>query len=159
VKSLLRLMGFGGYQVPNYSTLSRRRGDLPAEVSEALSGDKKLDIAIDSTGLKVYGEGEWKVRKHGASKRRVWQKMHIGIDVRTQQIVMAKLTSHSVDDAKAAAEMLKGEKRLRSFWGDGAYDDFCFREVLGPDVRQVIHCWWYMYGGGNIGILINDELN
>lgn len=138
VRSLLNLLGLGAYKVPDYSTLCRRQGSLSAEVSEAIEPGKKLDIAIDSTGLKVYGEGEWKVRKHGASKRRVWQKMHIGIDIHTQQILLVKLTSHSVDDAKAAADMVEGEKRLRSFWGDGAYDDFHFREVLGPDVRQVI---------------------
>ena len=27
-----------------------------------------MDIILDSSGLKVYGEGEWKVRKHGVSE-------------------------------------------------------------------------------------------
>lgn len=70
VASLLTLLGHAAYAVPDYSTLCRRQHCLPVEVSKALSSLRKVAIAIDSTGLKVYGEGEWKVRKHGASKRR-----------------------------------------------------------------------------------------
>lgn len=35
-----------------------------------------IDVVADSTGLKVFGEGEWKMRKHGKSKRRTWRKLH-----------------------------------------------------------------------------------
>ncbi|MFB2868758.1 transposase [Aeromonas veronii] len=45
------------------------------------------DLVIDSTGLKVFGEGEWKVRKHGAEKRRVWRKLHLAVDPATHKIV------------------------------------------------------------------------
>jgi hypothetical protein len=79
--SLLGLMGLRGFQVPDYTTLCRRQGCLSVEVSKALQSGKNIDVAVDSTDLKVYGEGEWKVRKHGASKRRIWRKLHIGIDV------------------------------------------------------------------------------
>ncbi len=118
-RSLLNLMGLGAYQVLDYSTLCKRQGSLSAEVSEAIEPGKKLDIAIYSTGLKEYGEGEWKVRKHGASKRRVWQKMHIGIDIHTQHIVSVKLTSHAVDEVKAAADMVKGQKGSALFGATG----------------------------------------
>lgn len=139
VGSLLVLLGCGDYAVPDYTTLCRRQSCLPVEVSQALSSGKKLDLALDSTGLKVYGEGEWKVRKHGASKRRTWRKLHIGIDVQTQEIVCVELTSNGEDDAAVAGKMLKGKMdKLTSFRGDGAYDDFKWREVLGPDVRQII---------------------
>lgn len=139
VKSMLRLAGYGDLAVPDYTTLNRRQGVLSVEVSRRLSGKEKLHIGIDSTGLKVYGEGEWKVRKHGHSKRRTWQKLHIGIDIDTQEIVLVKLTSNSIDDAAAGRVMLEGhEGKLKKFSGDGAYDDFSFREVLGKDVIQVI---------------------
>lgn len=108
-------------------------------VSRALESGKKIAIAIDSTGLKVYGEGEWKVRKHGATKRRTWRKLHIGIDVHTQEIVCVELTTNAADDAATAAKMLKGKTdKLNSFRGDGAYDDFAFRECLGSGVKQII---------------------
>lgn len=137
--SLLAMLGHGDYAVPDYSTLCRRQGCLPVEVSKALASNSKIDIAIDSTGLKVYGEGEWKVRKHGASKRRTWRKLHIGIDVDTQQIVCVELTSNAEDDAHVAAGMLKGKtERISSFRGDGAYDDFKLRKVLGNEVKQII---------------------
>jgi len=139
VKSVLRMMGHKDYAVPDYSTLCRRQACLPVEVSRVLAGRKKIDIAIDSTGLKVYGEGEWKVRKHGASKRRTWRKLHIGIDVATQEIVCVELTTNGEDDAAVAGRMLKGKThQLNSFRGDGGYDDFAFRKILGDEVTQII---------------------
>lgn len=139
VHSLLMLLGYKDYAVPDYTTLCRRQGCLPVEVSKALAGNRKIDIAIDSTGLKVYGEGEWKVRKHGASKRRTWRKLHIGIDVATQEIVLVALTANSEDDAQTAIQLLKGKTdKLGSFRGDGAYDDFKLRELLGNGVKQII---------------------
>lgn len=139
VRSLLLLMGKGGLPVPDYTTLCRRQGGLVIEISQRLAHGENLDIAIDSTGLKVYGEGEWKVRKHGVSKRRTWRKLHIGIDVNTQEIVAVELTTNGAADASTGARMLKGKtNRLKSFSGDGAYDDGDFREVLGPDVQHII---------------------
>jgi len=139
VSSVLTLLGYKDYAVPDYTTLCRRQGCLPVEVGQALTSNRKLDLALDSTGLKVYGEGEWKVRKHGVSKRRTWRKLHIGIDVTTQEIVGVELTTNSEDDAAVAGKMLQGKTaRLSSFRGDGAYDDFAFREILGSSVRQII---------------------
>lgn len=139
VNSLLKLMGHKDCQVPDYTTLCRRQGCLSPEISKALQRDTKIDIAIDSTGLKVYGEGEWKVRKHGASKRRTWRKLHIGIDVTSQEIICVELTPNSEDDAQVAGRMLKDNiAKLSSFRGDGAYDDFSFRAILGSQVKQII---------------------
>lgn len=139
VTSLLELLGYWAFAVPDYTTLSRRQRCLPVEVSKALTSNKKLDLALDSTGLKVYGEGEWKVRKHGASKRRTWRKLHIGIDVHTQEIVCVELTTNGADDAATAGKMLQAKTaQVKSFRGDGAYDDFAFREILGNDVGQII---------------------
>lgn len=139
VASLLMLMGREGYAIPDYSTLCRRQSLLAVEVSKALESGRKIDIAIDSTGLKVYGEGEWKVRKHGVSKRRTWRKLHIGIDVATQEIISVALTTNAEDDAAVAGRILEGKtEQLNSFTGDGAYDDFAFREVLGSRVKHII---------------------
>jgi hypothetical protein len=64
--------------VPDHTTLSRRGKDLNVVLPKQTSGH--IDIVMDSTGLKVYGQGEWKVRTHGKSKRRTWRKLHIGVD-------------------------------------------------------------------------------
>jgi hypothetical protein len=49
-----------------------------------------VDLVMDSTGLKVYGDGEWMTGKYGPSKHRTWQKLHIGIDVNSGEIVYAE---------------------------------------------------------------------
>lgn len=65
--------------------------------------------------------------------------MHIGIDVHTQEIVSVELTTNAEDDAVVAGRMLKGNKdKINSFRGDGAYDDFAFRKILGSEVKQII---------------------
>ena len=63
--------------------------------------DEPKHIVVDSTGLKVYGEGEWKVRQHGYSKRRTWRKLHLSVDENTHELQALVLTEASVDDAKA----------------------------------------------------------
>ncbi len=55
-----------------------------------LDGD--IDLLVDSTGLKVYGAGEWCEAKHGKTKRRKWKKLHIAVDKETQDIVASTLT-------------------------------------------------------------------
>ena len=93
-------MGLSELAVPDYSTLCRRASALKVKVSHRPpKTGKKLHIAIDSTGLKVFGEGEWKVRKHGVSKRRTWRKLHLGVDVDSQEIISCELTENSVADA------------------------------------------------------------
>jgi hypothetical protein len=63
--------------VPHYSTLSRRQRDLTVTIPCRSRGEP-LHLVVDSTGVKVLGEGEWKVRRHGADQRRVWRKVHLG---------------------------------------------------------------------------------
>jgi hypothetical protein len=83
----------------NYTTLSRRAACLDVGISSRLNRNEKLNISVDSTGLKVYGEGEWKVRKQGVSKRKTWTKLHVGLDVDTNEFVTVLLTDNSVDEA------------------------------------------------------------
>lgn len=64
---------------PHYSVFSRRAKDLDIPMRKFLKRGEHLNIIFDSTGIKVFGEGEWKVRKHGYSKRRTWRKVHVGV--------------------------------------------------------------------------------
>ncbi len=69
-------------------------------------------MVIDATGLKVYGEGEWKVKKHGTEgKRRVWRKLHISVDTVTREIVAAELSLSNVTDAEVLPNLLKQTRR------------------------------------------------
>lgn len=141
IRSFFEITGIG-MSVPDYTTLCRRASGLEVQLNRLETKGETIDIAIDSTGLKVYGEGEWKVRKHGYSKYRTWMKLHIGIDINTQQIEMIALTNNSIDDAQPVKEMLSsiGEgKRIKSFRGDGAYDKVKVDKVLWNDeIERII---------------------
>jgi hypothetical protein len=121
VKTLFKQTGIG-VSVPNYSTLSRR-GDVEVELPK--QEKEAVAVLLDSTGLKVYGEGEWKVRKHGYSKRRKWVKLHISIDT-DGEIRAARITDNSVDDATAGVAIIKEQHgkgdRIKDTYADGAYD-------------------------------------
>jgi hypothetical protein len=107
--------------VPDHTTLSRRGKGLKIVLSKKASGH--LDIVMDSSGLKIYGEGEWKVRSHGKSKRRTWRKLHVGVDPHSGQIQAAALTSNSVSDDQMVEPLLEQiDQPIDHFAGDGSYD-------------------------------------
>ena len=76
VSSLIESLGLD-IVCPHYSVFSRRAKDLRIPLRKLLKPGEKLNVVFDSTGVKVFGEGEWKVRKHGYSKRRTWRKIHV----------------------------------------------------------------------------------
>jgi hypothetical protein len=108
---------------PHYTCISRRSKDV--EVSFKTKTRVAIQhLAIDATGLKVYGEGEWKVKKHGTDgKRRVWRKLHIAVDTSTHEIVAAEMSLSNVTDAEVLPNLLKQTRRkIIKISGDGAYD-------------------------------------
>lgn len=126
-------------KAPDYTTLSKRSSSLPVQLSAANKGSI-TDIVADSTGLKVYGEGEWKVRKHGAGKHRTWMKLHLALDETTQQIQAVTLTTNSVDDATEVNALIRQmQTPVRSFKADGGYDKHKVRkELYKKSIQQVI---------------------
>jgi hypothetical protein len=50
----------------------------------------------DSTGLKIYSEGDWKARPHGVGKRRTWRKLPIAVDAQSQEVVAIELTTNFI---------------------------------------------------------------
>lgn len=129
-KSLLELMGLD-LSVPSYTQISRRAQTLHNRISRLVKPKKGCHIIFDSTGLKVYGEGEWKVRVHGKSKRRTWRKFHIGIDAETQDILCCELTGNNRGDGEVAEKMLdRMPGAIKSARGDGAYDGHSFRKKV-----------------------------
>ena len=81
-------------------------------------------LALDAAGLKVYGEGKRKVKKHGTGgKWRVWRKWHWAIDTSTYEIVAAELILSNVTYAEVLPYLLKQTSRkIIAILGDGAYD-------------------------------------
>jgi hypothetical protein len=120
-QSILNLLQ-AGVTVPDYTLLCKRSVDLQVDLSVSQSDEPK-HVVIDSSGLKVYGEGEWKVRQHGYSKRRTWRKLHLSVNESTQEIEAVALTEAGVDDAEMGEELLEetpGE--IEQVSADGAYD-------------------------------------
>jgi len=106
--------------VPDYTTLCRRGGTLPVQLPRRASGG--LHLVIDSSGLKVYGEGEWKVRQHGYSKRRTWRKFHVSVEERTLEIQEVTVTEAGTDDASQAERLLEASDEVDQVSADGSYD-------------------------------------
>ena len=66
-----------------------------------------LNLLIDSTGIKAEGKGEWNARKHGGPKRRIWLKIHIGIDEETLEVRAVEVTTtNNIGDAPMLPELL-----------------------------------------------------
>jgi len=122
-----------------------------------------VHIVVDSTGLKIYGEGEWKVRIHGKSKRRTWRKLHIGVDEATGKILVSALTTADVSDGEVLPEMLgEVDAIVMKVSGDGAYDhkeDYAAIAALGAKAlippRKGARIW--RHGNSNEAPLGREE--
>lgn len=140
VASLLKLAGLD-WPVPDYTTLCRRQKTLMVELGGRLSSGG-LHLLVDSTGIKMMGEGEWKTRKHGASYRRQWRKVHLGIDAVTLDIRAIEVTTNAIGDAPMLPNLLAQipqDEQILSVGGDGAYDTrACHAAIAERDADAVI---------------------
>ena len=120
---MLRLIDLGR-AVPNFGTLSRRQKRLKVNIPWRAS-QGPLHLLIDSTAIKIEGDGEWNARKHGGTKRRVWRKIHIGIDEQTLEIRAAAFTTSDVGDAPMLPELIDqipADQEIASVTADAAFD-------------------------------------
>lgn len=120
-RSLVELMEIQ-LEIPDYTSLAKRAAKLGISL-DVRKHKGAIDVVVDSTGLKVFGEGEWKMRKHGKSKRRTWRKLHLAVNPKTQEIEAESLTENSCDDASQVDPLLdQVPGSTNAFYGDGAYD-------------------------------------
>jgi hypothetical protein len=118
--SVLRLLGLD-LPVPDHTTLSRR-GRTCANRRPQVVLRGPLHLLLDSTGLKLFGKGEWNNEKHGRA-RRSWRKLHLAVDAETGEIVARVLTSKEAGDAGQVPVLLEQvEGEIASVMADGAYD-------------------------------------
>jgi IS5 family transposase len=125
--------------VPDYTTLSRRGERVGVELLPK-DKDGPLVLVVDSSGFKVYGEGEWKVRLHGKQKRRTWRKLHLAIDADTQEVVCCVATTNDYADAEILDDLLEGiEEPIESVKADGAYDTrACYTQLAKRGIKALI---------------------
>jgi hypothetical protein len=130
--SVVRLMGVD-LPVPDYTTVCKRQRDLQVQLGARPAGQPR-HVVIDSTGLKVFGAGEWYVRKHGMGRgrRRTWRKLHLGVDEKTKDIVAVDLTTSGIHDSPHMPDVLDlVDDDVRQVSGDRAYDTgACYQAIL-----------------------------
>ncbi len=136
--SVIRLLAVD-VSVPDYTTLSRRCQTLRVRLPR-LPKSEPRHLVVDSTGVKIFGEGEWKVRQHGYTKRRTWRKLHIGADEATSEIVAAVVTTNDWADSEILPELLNlVSDEVKQVSGDGGYDTRpCYAAIKKRQAKAAI---------------------
>jgi hypothetical protein len=126
VESIFQLMHVD-LSVPDHTTISRRLQRLEVTLP-VVPTEGSRHVVVDSTGIKVYGEGEWKTRQHGISRRRTWRKLHLAVDEATGEILTAAVTDNSCHDSEVLGELVDDiADPISQLDGDGAYDhSYCY---------------------------------
>lgn len=144
IRGLLNRLGLNHLPVPCYTQISRRAKAMGSKLKDAFNclaiNSNVTDIAIDSTGLKVYGEGEWKTRQHGYSKRRVWRKLHLGVCPDTHEIIVGSLTTHKIHDSSMFEPLLAAlPEGVEKVLADKGYDSqSCYKAGYERNIKVVV---------------------
>ena len=134
--SLLKLMKLD-LTAPDHTTLSRRGSKLEVVLRRKVPAGP-IHLIVDSTGLKIMGQGQWAAAKHGAKGIRAWRKLHVGVD-ENGLIVAERLTDSSVDDSTVVPEFLdQVDQDIERFTADGAYDSWSIRDALAARGATVV---------------------
>ena len=109
-------------RIPDHTTMSRRACHVKVNIPKKARSEP-IHLVIDSTGLKIYGEGEWKIRKHSKSQRRRWIKVHLGVDAAEKDVLAVEVTEDDCHDAEMFEKLVEQvDDAIECIYGDGAYD-------------------------------------
>lgn len=111
VASLIEMAGLD-WPVPDYSTLCRRQARIQVQIPYRRLG-QPLNLLIDSTGIRFRGDGEWLSRKHGATRRREWRKVHLAMDTATGDIRAVEFTSSRQGDSRSFRSCWRRSRRAK----------------------------------------------
>jgi hypothetical protein len=140
LSSLLTLMDVT-LPCPDHTTLSRRTATVAIRRQDGWAPQEAICLIIDSSGLKVCGQGEWHAQKHGEKPHKRWKKLHIGVDAQGQIVASAVTDSHVQDPSQVPALLSQVDHRIYRFVGDGIFDHasiYTAVEVHSPGVRVII---------------------
>lgn len=137
-RALVTLMN-ADLAIPDFTSLAKRAAKLSVSL-DVSSTSGPIDVVVDSTGLKVYGAGEWRSQAYQTPQRKTWRKLHLSINAATQEIVAEVLTSNRADDADVVPELLTQVKTpVARLYGDGAYDKWKLYDGLAQvEIQPVI---------------------
>jgi Transposase DDE domain len=131
-RALVKLMELE-VAIPDFTSLAKRAAQLNVSLELAPTAGP-IDIVVDSTGLKVFGAGEWRSDAYRHPRRRTWRKLHLSINAHSQEIVAEVLTSKKCDDADLVPEILAQiEPPVAKLYGDGAYDKWKLYDMLARE--------------------------
>ena len=119
LRSITALLGVS-LAIPDHTTFSRRSAALSLPTTRRPSSEP-VHVVLDSTGLKVYGVGEWQREKHGGRGRRTWRKLHLAVNPDNSEILASELTTNEVGDlsmVRPLLDQIPGE--MTSILADGA---------------------------------------
>lgn len=139
MRSVVRLLGVE-IIVPDFSTLSRRGNGLTLQTKPRVHSQSGIHLVFDSTGLRIFGEGEWLEEKHKTKpKRRSWRKLHLGLDIVSGEIVCSDPTKDDVGDPTALPDLLdQVDSPVDRFLADGAYDGEPTSDLLAARFGSMI---------------------
>ena len=119
--SIMAMMNLD-FRIPDHTTMSRRASRVQVNIPKK-ARTEPIHLVIDSTGLKIYGEGEWKIRKHGKSQRRRWIKVHLGVDANEKDVLAVEVTEDDYHDCEMFEKLVEQvDDAIECIYGDGAYD-------------------------------------
>ncbi len=143
--SIFEIMGID-LESPDHTTLSRRGRQLDVPL-RSLTLAEPIHLIVDSSGLAIFGEGEWAAVKHGGRDIQGWRKLHLGVDD-AGVIVAQLLTDSNLDDATAGVDLIGQVKgSIATVIADAAYDTRPFynagsdrgaRVVVPPTKRATV---------------------
>ena len=137
IQSIIQLSHLA-WDTPDFSTICRRQKQIKISLTP-IKTNKPIHLLVDSTGIKMLGEGEWKTKKHGKAYRRQWRKLHIGIEAESGQICAVKVTPNNKSDSQILPELLSqlaDNVDLSAVYADGAYDTKGCRSAIAS--RQAV---------------------
>jgi hypothetical protein len=128
-RSLLGLMKLD-LPIPHFTRICKRSKKL--DIPTRGKGKRITDVVLDGSGIKIYGEGEWKVKQHGRSNKQNWKKIHVAIDPETQELILTDVTDKDKHDSTMLPSLLKEiQGQLGRVFGDGAYDtEQCYKAIM-----------------------------
>lgn len=126
---------------PDHTTISRRNTTVVIRQQVDRAPQGPVCMIVDSSGLKVCGQGEWQTRKYGKKKHKRWKKLHLGVDDRGQIVTSTVTESHEHDSSQVPALLSQVDHVIDRFIGDGSYDqEPVYTAVMGhsPGARVII---------------------
>ena len=126
---------------PDHTTLSRRNASVAIQQQVDRAPQAALSLIVDSSGLKVCGQGEWHAQKHGEKKPKRWKKLHIGVDAQGQIGTAPVTESHAQDPAQVPELLSQVDRIIDHFLGDGIFDQapvYTAVENHAPGARVII---------------------